>query len=125
MAPDEVSEILTAVHNVDKRLALLDVRFEEHVRLQGTEVEFHAATCPMGRTVLGIRNDVDALASMQRVQGTDIKELKTWRREVDDDELVESAVNHERLQPVKWAFANVEKIMLAIVIAYLVFRFGL
>ena len=51
--------------------------------------------------------------------------LDEWRRTVVDDDRVEDAQKEIIFAPLSWLRTNSEKVMIALVIAYLLARFGL
>jgi len=131
MTPDDIGRILNKLEVLTSQTAVntvatevLTVEFKAHREQESAQAMIREKTCPHTPTVHKLIADTDALAGIVRKNGLRIDDLETWHNQTNEQDAVDSAEKRIIFTPLKWAQNNVEKIMLAVIIAWLIGRFG-
>lgn len=138
MAPDEVlqlnnkldsaieklGKVYGAVGEVDKSVALVSQKFDDHLQRHEERDRVREATCPTGPKVEALKSDIDAVAGIVRdLQGSvvvlaeTVERLEKANEAAQSEEKVTDAVWTERLRPLRWLWDNIGKVASVIVIA--------
>lgn len=138
MSPDDVSilktELKATTHELSEikvAMHVLITEFRAHQQAEVVALEIREKTCPHLSVMQRIKTDSDALAGIVRTSSLrmDVIEgrlggLEEWQDIEKVGEAIDGAQRTVIYTPVKWTLKNLEKILLALVLAWMIFRFG-
>lgn len=122
---DKIDRAFAAVNNLEVTVGVLVAEFRAYKDAESTRWELHQAKCPVAGPMRDTATSVDAIAGIQRGHETRITELEEWRDDVDDAGIASSTARAVKMRPVSWLTENGTKVAIALLIAYLLYRFGL
>jgi len=132
MTPDEVRALNSKMDDMievlgDVRVDVASIKAEQKAHADAhIERDSHReATCPHGQGIQQIRADMNALAGVQRQHHETIVCLQDWKAAIESDIKVDGAKKKVIWAPWLWLKSNTEKALLAVLIAYLLMKFGL
>lgn len=131
MTLDDVATINGKVDNLASEVAsqrtaieVLIAEFKAHRAFDQESVKNREATCPQNQIINRLVNDVDALAGVQRSNTARLGKLEEWHHAEKDDELIHDAKSTVIYAPLRWLWSNGTQIAVALIIAYMIWRFG-
>lgn len=139
MSPEELQTLNTKIDKlfgVTSRMAtevaVLTTEFRAHREAEEERHDNRSVTCPTAPRVSRLEQrfdsmvaNIDALAGIQRADQTELKKLTRWREDIEKMRAVDEVTDDLMWRPMRWLIDNSEKVGIALVIAYLIARFGL
>lgn len=121
----KVDKLFALTSDMNTTLNIMVTRFDAHEAQHQQYNSQRELTCPHTLDMRKVSADVDAIAGIAREHGVRICNLEQWHADINSDEAVEAATRQLKMTPWKWLLENAEKIALAVIIAYLLYHFGL
>lgn len=139
MSPDEARGIeskIDKLFGVTSKMAtdveVLKTEFKAHREADEERHGNRSVTCPTAPRVSRLEQrfdsmvaNIDALAGIQRADHAELKKLNRWRDDLEKMRAVDEVTDDLTWRPVRWLIDNSEKVGIALMIAYLIVRFGL
>ena len=132
MSPDDVAILAAKLDQTTSELSEIKVamnvlitQFEAHRQAEALAQEIREKTCPNATALRKLQSDADGLAGIARRNTARIEDIEAWMNTEKVGDEIEGAQRTIIYTPVKWTLKNFEKIMMALVVAWLLFRFGL
>lgn len=138
MSPSESQAIVAKVDSLFGKLThltnsvtALTEQVKAHTEADERAREIRALTCPTAPDLRQAQIDIAAIAGIQRADhealgkhDSRLTKLERWRTECEKDEEVEEAKHGIMYAPLKWAWTHMDRILGALAITYMLYRFG-
>lgn len=131
MTPDEIAIINSKLDTLTRETSklttatqVLATEFKAHRDAEQKSLELREATCPKGQIVSKLAVDVDAIAGAVRRNTGRLDALEAWHDACQRDAAVDGAERGIIMAPLKWLWKNSEKVLVAVAIAYIIYRLG-